>query len=253
MTLDRLQRFDDEELGRGIGTLEIAWPPTPDVTRSVLREIEAARPPRRRLSRTAIVLIVAATILALAVAAAATRFAAHFGGIAIRSVPTMPTLPPSPIEPAVFGRAVTIDEAEQALGSSLPIPSQLGPPDQVWLQHEMTSFDLQEHGVVVAMAWRPGPGLPRIPHTPYGATLFVFRGDHVVAIKSLATAFTTIPEHDAIWVDAPHELDVLIDGHIRAFRVTGTVLIWQHGELAERLETALHRRAVLRIAFPPGT
>jgi hypothetical protein len=117
----------------------------------------------------------------------------------------------------------------------------------------MTSFAPQERGIVVAMAWQPQPGLPKIPGTPYGATLFEFRGDHVVAVKGLATPFTPLPAHDAFWIDAPHELDLLIQGHVRAFRVTGTVLLWQEGELAERLETALPRRAVLEIAFPTGT
>jgi hypothetical protein len=253
MTVERLRRLDDEELGSAVGTLEIDWPPAADVTGAVLRDIDEARPPRRRLSRTAIVLLVAAAILALAAAAAATRFAFDFGGIAIRSVPTMPTLPASPVEPAVVGRPVSVEAAEEALGSRLPIPTELGAPDEVWLQREMTSFEPQEHGIVVAMAWRPRPGLPKIPGTPYGATLFVFQGDDIVAVKGVAAPFTPIPAHDAVWIDAQHELDLLVDGHIRAFRVTGTVLLWQNGELAERLETALPRRAVVRIAFPPGT
>jgi len=253
MTGDRLLHLDDEDLGGVVGTLEIAWPPTPDVTRAVLHDIDVARSPRRRLSRTAIVLLVAAAILALAAAAAATRFVLDFGGIAIRSVPTMPTLPASPVEPAAVGHPVSVAHAEDALGSRLPIPPELGPPDQVWLQRELTSFEPQEHGTVVAMAWRPRQGLPRIPGTPYGATLFVFRGDRVVAVKGLAAPFNPIPAHDAVWIDAPHELDLLVDGHIQAFRVTGTVLLWQEGDLAERLETALPQGAALRIAFRSGT
>src|SRR6185503_11826226 len=150
MTGDRLLHLDDEDLGGVVGTLEIAWPPTPDVTRAVLHDIDVARSPRRRLSRTAIVLLVAAAILALAAAAAATRFVLDFGGIAIRSVPTMPTLPASPVEPAAVGHPVSVAHAEDALGSRLPIPPELGPPDQVWLQREMTSFEPQEHGIVVA-------------------------------------------------------------------------------------------------------
>lgn len=253
MTVDRLTHLDDERLGRTIRALDVIWPATPDVTRAVLRDIEQVRAPRRRLSRTTLVIVVAAAILALAAAAAATKFALDLGGIAIRSVPTLPSLPPSPVEPGARGRPVSVEEAEQALGAPLPIPTALGAPDRVWLQREMTSFDVQSQGTVVAMAWRPGPGLPRIPGTPYGATLFAFEGDHVVAVKTLDVPFTTIAAHDAIWIDAPHELDLLMAGHVRRFRVTGTVLIWQHGQLAERLETALPRRAVLRIAFQPGT
>jgi hypothetical protein len=253
MSVERLQHLDDEQLGRAVRTLDVAWPAAPDVTRAVLRDIGQARPRRRRLSRTTVVILIAAAILALAAAAAATRFALDLGGIAIRSVPTLPSLPASAVEPDVIGRAVGLADAERALGSSLPIPSALGSPDRVWLQRAMTSFEPQEHGTVVAMAWRPGPGLPRIPGTPYGATLFVFRGDHVVAVKGLETPFTPIPAYDAIWIDTPHELDLLVDGRVHAFRVTGTVLLWQDGDLAERLETALPRRDALDIASPPGT
>jgi hypothetical protein len=250
MSVERLQHLDDEDLGRAVRTLDIAWPAAPDVTRAVLGDIEPARPPHKRLSRTTVVILVAAAILALAAAAAATRFALDLGGIAIRSVPTLPSLPPSPVEPHAIGRAVSLAEAERALGTSLPIPAALGSPDRVWLQRAMTSFEPQERGTVVAMAWRSRPGLPRIPGTPYGATLFVFRGDHVVAVKALETPFTPIPAYDAMWIDTPHELDLFVDGRVRAFQVTGTVLLWQDGDLAERLETALPRRGALDIAFP---
>jgi hypothetical protein len=253
MTVERLARLDDEDLGRSLAALDLRWPETPDVRARVLRDIEHGLSPRRRLSRTTVVLLVAAAILALAAAAAAARFAMDLGGIEIRSVPTLPTLPASPVEPPVLGEAVSLDQAERALDAPLPVPTALGDPDRVWLQRGTTSFDTSKRGIVVAMAWRPGPDLPRIPGTPYGATMFVFQGEQTVAIKLVAGRMHAIPEHDATWIVAPHELDLLVDGQVRAFQVTGAVLIWQDGDLAVRLETALPRAAAVRIAFPPGT
>ena len=252
MTVERLAHFDDDELGRALGGLDLEWPPTPDVTAAVLGDINLGREPHRRLSRTTLVILVAAAILALAAAAAAARFALDLGGLEIRSIPTMPSLPASPVEPQI-GRPVTLDDAERALGEPLPIPSTLGEPDLVWLQREVTSFEPPEQGVVVAMAWRPAPELPRIPGSPYGATLFVFRGDVTVAIKAVAGRIQPVPAHDATWIDTPHELDLLVEGRVRSFRVTGAVLIWPDGDLAMRLEAALPRAGAVRVAFPPGT
>jgi hypothetical protein len=253
MTTDRLAHLDDEDLGRTLGALDLRWPPVPEVTASVLRDIDRGRESRRRLSRTTVVILVAAAILAIAAAAAAARFAFDLGGIAIRSVPTLPTLPASPVEPSVVGHAVSATDAERALGEPLPIPATLGPPDVVWLERDITSFEPTTDGIVVAMAWRPGPRLPRIPGTPYGATLFAFRGEQVVAIKTVAGRVHQVPEHDATWIETPHQLDLLVDGRMRTFRVTGAVLIWQDGDLALRLETALPRADAVHIAFPSGT
>ena len=253
MTPDRLAALHDEDLGRVIGSLDLRWPTTPDVTATVVRQIEHRPAPRHRPSRTTVVLLIAAAILVLAAAAGAARFVFRAGGIAIRSVPTPTALPASPVEPGVIGRAVSLVRAERALGEPLPIPGGLGQPDVVWLRSDVTSFEPLHHGVVIAMPWRPSAELPRIPGTPYGATLFAFRGDAIVAIKSVEGPVRELRSHGAAWIDAPHELDLLVDGRVRPFRVNGTVLVWQEDDLALRLETALGRRTVTDLAFAHGT
>jgi hypothetical protein len=249
MTGARLAHLDDGDLGRAVGSLDVAWPRTPDVTGAVLDDIARGRGPRRRTTRTTLVILIAAAIVAIAAAAAAARFVFDVGAIAIRSVATLPALPPSPVEPHVVGQRATSAEAEHALGEPLPIPAQLGEPDVVWLRRDVTSFEPSERGVVVAMAWRPTRTLPRIPGTPYGATMFVFRGDEAVAVKSIDAPFHQLRRRNAVWIDAPHELDLYVHGRVRSFRVTGTVVIRKDGDLAVRLETALGRRAATRLAF----
>jgi uncharacterized membrane protein len=249
MTAARLTRLPDDDLGRAIGHLDVRWPVSPDVAGSVIGDIQRGRAPRRRIRRTTVVILVAAAVLALAVAAGAATFLVRIGGIAIRSVPAAPTLPTSPVEPRIVGHRVSVERAEEALGGPLPTPAALGTPDVVWLRRELTSFEPMHHGIVAAMAWRPTPHLPRIPGTPYGATLFVFRGDEVVAIKSVEAPMRQLRRYGATWIDAPHQLDLLVDGDLRSFRVDGTVLIWRHGELVHRLETALGRRPAAHLAF----
>jgi hypothetical protein len=249
MSAERLHSLDDEQLGRAIGGLDLEWPPTPHVAASVQSEVGRAQAPRRRLRRSTLVVIAAATILVLAaVGALAAKLVIDLGGIVLQPVPTV-SLPRSPVEPAL-GQEVSQAAAEAALGTALPIPPALGAPDHIWLQRQVTSFEPNEHSTVVAMAWLPRPGLPPIGGTPYGATLFVFEGDGVVAVKQVGAPIAPVGSHDAYWIDAPHELNLLVDGRVRPFRVTGTVLLWQRGSLAERLETALGQRAALRIAFP---
>jgi hypothetical protein len=251
MSAERLAQLTDDDLGGVLHDLDLAWPGQPDIASAVTREIErAAGRPRR--PRWAIVLIAAAIALALAAAAALGAKLIHIGGIALVPVPTV-SLPPATVAPGDLGRPVSPATAKRVLGTALPIPEALGEPDLLWLERDITSFTPLERRVVVAMAWRPRPGLPAIPVTRFGATLFVFRGDDIVAIKRIGAPFATLAQHEAAWIDTPHELDLLVHGDLRTFRVDGNVLIWQRGPLTLRLETALPRAAAVSLAFEPGT
>ena len=250
MSADRLARLDDRGLGDALRHLDLAWPEIPDVTDAVLHEIARGSRPRRRHSRMTIVLVAAAVLLALATAAAATRLVLDLGGVSIRPIPSASVaLPPSPVPAAVFGKPVSRAVAEQAVGFQLPQPPALGEPDRIWVRDEQVSFEPAGRGLVVTMAWRPRPGLPPIEGTPFGATLMVFDGDTDVAVKLIDAPFRVIPDHRSFWISAPHELQLLVDGRVRSFRVTGTVLLWQNGALAERLETVLPRRTAVALAF----
>jgi len=70
-----------------------------------------------------------------------------------------------------------------------------------------------------------------------------------VAIKLIDAPWRQLRDRGGYLITAPHELDLLVGGHIQAFRVTGTVVIWQDGDLTQRLETALHPRDAVRLAF----
>ena len=251
MSAERLTRLDDQALGAALRELDLSWPAAPDVVDAVLDAIERAQAPRSRWpSRVRIVLVVAAALLALAAAAAAARLVIDLGAVGLEPIPSASvSLPPSTVPIARLGQAVSLAEAQAAADFPIEAPPALGEPNRVWMVQGTTSFDAPQQGLIVALAWRPRPGLPRIAGTPYGATLLVFEGETDVAVKLLAAPIQPIPGHLAYWVSAPHELDLLVGGRVRAFRVTGNVVVWQNGSIVERLETSLPRTAATAIAF----
>lgn len=251
MSAQRLSRMTDEELGEALRALEpmLLQPPPPEVAGEVGAAIDAGRRPRRRLSsRLRIAILIAAALLLIATAAAAAKLVIDLGGIRIEREPTLTTTPTSsPIAGVALGRSITLTEATAAAGFTPVVPRELGAPDRVWLTSGTRAFD-QPDMVLVAMAWLQRPGLPRIPGTPFGASLIEVRGDDDVLVKHVGAPFDELREAHAYWIDTPHEVELLTRDGTRVFPVTGNVLVWQRGALALRLETDLAQRAALDLA-----
>jgi len=250
VSAERLSRSTDEELGEALRALEplLLQPQPPDVTSEVLATIRAGRrPPRRFSSRARIAILIAAALLALATAAAAAKLVIDLGGIRIEREPTLTATPTgSPIAGVALGQPITLAEASAEAGFTPVVPHELGAPDRVWLTSGSTAF--QPDTVLVAMAWLPRPGLPRIPGTPFGASLIEVSGDVDVLVKHVQAPFDYLQEAHAYWIDAPHEVELLTRDGTRVFPVSDNVLIWQRGNLALRLETDLPQRPALRLA-----
>jgi hypothetical protein len=251
VSVDRLTRMDDEELGRSIHALEpmLLVPHVPDVTEAVSDAIRAGRRPRRRVaSGVRLAILVAAALLLLATAAAATRWVIDLGGITIEPpATTSPSVSRPPLTGPAFGEPMRLAEAETAAGFDAIVPSKLGKPDRVWL----TSGD-EPDSVAIAMAWFPRPGLPRIPGTPYGASLIEVRGASDLVAKRVEVRFVELAAPDTYWIHAEHEVELLTGDETQVFVVTGNVLVWQDGVLALRLETDLSKADALAIADLPG-
>jgi len=251
VSAERLSRMSDEELGEALRNLEpmLLQPPSPDVMRELGATIGAGRRPRRHLSsRTRIVILIAAALLLIATAAAAAKLVIDLGGIRIEREPTLTTTPTSsPFAGVALGRSITLTEATAAAGFVPVVPRELGAPDRVWLTSGTRAFD-QPETVLVAMAWLPRPGLPRIPGTPFGASLIEVRGDDDVLVKHVGAPFDELREVHAYWIDTPHEVELLTRDGTRVFPVTGNVLVWQRDTLALRLEIGLAQRAALHLA-----
>jgi hypothetical protein len=251
VSVERLTRMGDEELGRSLRALEpmLLVPRAPDVTDAVSEAIRAGRRPRRRVSSgVRLAILVAAALLLLATAAAAARWVIDLGGITIEPLPTTSaSVSRPPLAGPAFGEPMPLAAAETAARFRAIVPSKLGEPDRVWL----ASGD-EPDSVAIAMAWFPRPNLPRIPGTPYGASLIEVRGASDLVAKRVEVRFVELAAPDTYWIHAEHEVELLTGDETQVFVVTGNVLVWQDGVLALRLETDLSKADALAIADLPG-
>ena len=251
MSVDRLTRMDDDALGRAVRALEpmLLVPPSPDVAGPVSDAIRAGRRPRRRVSSgVRLAIVVAAALLLLATAAVAARWVIDLGGIRIEPPPTTSaSVSPPPLTGPAFGTPMHLAAAERAAGFEAIVPERLGRPDRVWL-----SAGDEPGSVLLAMAWFPRPGLPRIPGTPYGASLIEVHGTADLVAKHVEAGRVELAEPGAYWIHGEHEVELLAGDHTSVFVVKGNVLIWQDGALALRLETALPKAGALAIAGLAG-
>jgi len=138
---ERLRAMSERELAATLSSLDLAWPPTPDLAPVVMASVRASSQPRvirLPLSRPKrILLIAAATLLLLAGVALAARFVIDLGAVVVEFTPgplTQPT--PTPGDP--FGEALTIQEATAIFGDDLVLPERLGPPDRLWADEVFT-------------------------------------------------------------------------------------------------------------------
>jgi hypothetical protein len=105
------------------------------------------------------------------------------------------------------------------------------------------------------MAWSPTSKLPALDDLPWGAVLIEFHGRADLAAKIVSAESgqirgVNVDGGQGLWVTGEHSI-VLAPadgGEPLTLRVTGNVLLWQHGDLTLRLETALDLATALRIA-----
>lgn len=260
------RRLDDAALAAALVALgrEIAYPPTPPIVPAVsahLRSAERPAPPApsqvwRRLARRRrlLVLVAVGAVLLLAGAAVATRLGIGPIGIRIVESPRPTTTPPPTGVAPVLGRPISLEEALAAAPFEVRLPSGMAQPDRVWLG--------EGTGPRVALAWRPDPGsgLRRIPGTPFGLVLVELVGSGPDVVKEIAVKEiegsalrnTEVGGSPAFFIDEPHDLLLATGDGDRLVRVTGTVLIWQAGEVTYRLESALSLRAAVELAEAVG-
>lgn len=241
------------DLGR-----HVRFPPTPDLTASVRRALEArdapARLPARRPLRRAAVL--AAALVALLVAGLLALSPAVRAAIlrvfvlpGVRIVIGPGDLPPArPLgEGLALGRRATVAEAQRALGFEVAVPAPLGPPDEVYLGTES-----------VSLAYRERPGLPRAHETGLGLLLTQFRGrpdeeliKRLVDGEEARVLPVAVDGSPGYWVEGPHGLQLVGPGGVPirgAARLAGNTLLWSRGGITYRLEADVPLARALELA-----
>jgi hypothetical protein len=242
-----------DELGTALSSVgpDLAWPEPDDLSGRVLARVQAGPPRIVRLPlsrRTRIALIAAAVTLLLAGAAVAAKLVIDLGAVVVR-VPEGTGELPSPSPPS-FGTPMSLDEAEDLLGSAVTYPSELGEPDRVWADRVITEAGA---AVRVSMAWAPTTELPAIEGSRFGAVLMRFEGSLEIASKDVYQDTGTleparVDDTEAFWATGPHLLKLLTGDGVVYVRVDGNVLLWREGTQTLRLETSLSKREAERLA-----
>ena len=240
------------------------YPPAPDVTSAVLRELapglRRAAWRRMAVAGLAVVALLLAAILAVPPVRAAVLEWIRIGAVRIflvqpAATPT-PTLlpgataePTRPVEPTPTPLASVLDLAgETSLEKAkerarAPIlfptyPADLGLPDQVFLQ------DLDVPSVMLVWMQKDAPGEVRLvlSETPSNSMYY----EKMVPRE---VANTSVGGQPAYWVSAPYLL-ISGSGEMTASRLIakGHTLIWTAGETTFRLETLLDLNEAIQIA-----
>ncbi|HEX2050760.1 MAG TPA: hypothetical protein VHJ34_09035 [Actinomycetota bacterium] len=239
-----------EDLGRALAA------PDGDVAPEVLRRIAAPAPRPARLVRRRVAALAGAALVALgavvALSPTARRAVAGWfgaGGVRItydgRRAPT-----PTPSLVPELGIPTSLADAEARAGFDVAVPAALGPPDDVY-------FDPAAGDGIVTLVYDARPGLRRAPAAGAGAVVTQLRGR--VERASLTKVVhgggsvepVTVGSERGFWVSGLHTV-LYRDRHGNVLedrtRVTGDVLLWTRAGITLRLESALGKRAALRVA-----
>jgi hypothetical protein len=264
---DSRARFLDAELERALVELgrHFPFPPTPDVAHALESRLESSvrpsslpihRLPRLRnvvLGALTILLLVAGTTLAASPAARA-AVAEWFGIPGIRITTGGAVLPPGSMGRKLeLGRRVTLADAQALVTFHVLLPALpgLGHPDEVYL-------DTFPPGGRVSLLYRARPGRPQTQQTKVGVLLTEFQATADQVFFGKTTGWRSMPQGIRVgadrgyWIKADHLIFIYRTLKGRQVwsnvRLAGKTLLWEHGEITLRLESAVSERVALRIA-----
>jgi hypothetical protein len=246
------------ELGR-----QVAYPPVRDLAAGVRERLEergARQAPRLRAARkwlllAAVLLLALAAALVLSPGARATlsRWLA-VPGVVFIAHPAQPAPTPAPVGTALgLGMPVSLDAARHAVPYRVLVPALAGfrVPDEVYLG------DVPRQ---VALIYRARSALPAAGGSGVGLLLTEFQGsldpERAFYFKGLEPGTTlrhvTVDGGQGYWLSGhPHLFFYAAPGQsIQAenIRLATNTLLWQHGNLTLRLESALDLDRALRVA-----
>jgi hypothetical protein len=265
---ERLETMSDAELEGALVDLgmRLAHPPTPDLAASVRRRLAQQPAPRgpfwvafgplqRRLALALVALLVlAGAVLALS-PEVRTAVADRLGlrGVRISQIREVPSpLPTATSSRLNLGQRITLEQVRAQVTYQILVPAALGAADEVYLLGVPA-------GGQVGLVYYPRPDLPEAQGSGMSVLLTQFQGD----IHSNGPIGKGLPPGTRMedvqvngdhgyWVDGDPHVFFFLDSQGRVqgetTRLAGNVLLWEHGALTLRLESALQRDTVLAIA-----
>lgn len=250
---------------------DLDWPTTPDLALLIRARIAAPTPIRMKLSWGARVgswsqsrwaLAAAAVLLALVAlfAYTPTRVAianwvnVHTRFQQVPQVPTPTPQPPGPLGTRLgLGNQTTLSNAKGAVKWQVRVPSNLGQPDEVYLQ--LLPFGPPQGEVTLVYSGRPG--IPTSGQTGVGVLITEARGAVNADFfgKMLGSDATleavTVAGHQGYWISgAPHGFFLIDpDGNTRdeTFRLATNTLLIDDGGTIVRIEGDLTKAQALQI------
>ena len=225
---------------------DLEYPPTPALAAAVRPRL-VERPPRafpwRRALVLALVVLAVAVGAAFAVPQARTTILKwfHLRGVTIERVATLPEARERPLT-ADLGVPLERAEATNRVGFRILLPRPGPTPQRFYVVGDAL--------VSVVLSVRDGDR--SVP-----VRLSEFRSYNLGFLKKAAISKTriehaTVNGRGALWlVGAPHVLEFFDrQGRLRQrpVRVSGSVLLWERGQLTLRLEGRISKQAALRVA-----
>lgn len=228
-----------------LGT-QLDYPPTPDLSAAVLRDIGRHRAPgQRRLVVAVAVVIAVVTVVAALIPGVRETVKAWLGigGVVIERVgpsnSTPTTIEDSPLYGLELGQPGTLEEAAAVIEVAVPVSGVLGDPDAVYV-------DTRRATLVFGS---------RLPDETLLVT--IFRGDLEPAIlKQLPgdarLELVTINGEDGIWISGEPHVVLFLDDQDSLQeaegRLAGNSLLWEAGVLTLRLEGVFDVERAVEIA-----
>ena len=165
--------------------------------------------------------------------------------------PAVPTAAPSVAARLSLGQPTTLEEVRTRITFQVPLPTTLGLPDEVYLGNTPP-------GGQVALVYYPRHDLPQANTTGVGLLLTVFQGSVPAGIFGKGVPPGTRLEEVQVnggpgyWIEGdPHTfvyLDSRGQGRSETTRLAGNVLLWEQNQLTLRIESALPKNEVLKVA-----
>ncbi len=235
---------------------QVHFPPTPDLA-GATRRLLTKSPPQtvavrwwpRLVVATALLIVIAATVLALVAPAreAVARWLDFPGVSLLTGDDEPPVTHPAPVRNGL-GEQTSLDSILAAAGFSIESPQAAGlsEPDEHYLLEE---------GEAVVFIYLTDEGLPAITGSDVGLLLMQFRAspDSIWIEKQLgqntAVDVVRVNEAESLWIEGSHTLVLNPAGMASpAARPTANVLIWNQNGTTYRIEANLSQSAMIGIA-----
>jgi hypothetical protein len=234
---------------------QLEWPPTPDLVIRVQHRLASSLPQRRsRLWRPTLVAVLAIVALTLGWSPGAREAVARLLGVVGIRIETQVETSVPPSFDLGLGVQVSAAEATSLVDYALLSPgsSDVGSPDAIYYTDERL-------GGQVTLVWAPRANLPEAADSGVGMLISSFRGnlDSSTYAKELNATRNLLLDVEVrarpgFWIEGePHVFLFENPNGVIEFesvRLAGNVLLWEENGVTMRIESALPRADVLRIA-----